>query len=178
MGTRVESDSMGTIEVEDEHYWGAQTQRSLAHFAIGGETMPRPLIYALATIKKAAALVNTELGLLPKEIADKIISAADEVLDGEHDEEFPLSVWQTGSGTQTNMNVNEVIAGRANEVATGKRGGKSPVHPNDHVNMSQSSNDSFPTALHVAAVRATRDALIPALDRLTESLTAKARSEE
>jgi fumarate hydratase class II len=174
MGTRIESDSMGTIEVDDEHYWGAQTQRSLAHFAIGGETMPRPLIYALATIKKAAALINTELGLLPKELADKIVDAVDEVLDGEHDEEFPLSVWQTGSGTQTNMNVNEVIAGRANEVATGKRGGKSPVHPNDHVNMSQSSNDTFPSAMHLAAVSFIEKKLLPAVRALLHAVQGKA----
>lgn len=176
MGTRIESDSMGTIEVEDEHYWGAQTQRSLGNFAIGNETMPLPLIYALATIKKAAALVNTELGLLPKETADQIIHAADEVLDGEHDEEFPLSVWQTGSGTQTNMNVNEVIAGRANEIATGKRGGKSPVHPNDHVNMSQSSNDTFPTAMHIATVVRVEEHLLPAIAKLRGTLDLKAHA--
>ncbi len=176
MGTRIESDSMGTVEVEDEHYWGAQTQRSLEHFAIGTETMPLGLIYALATIKKAAALVNTELGLLPQETADQIISAADEILDGEHDVEFPLSVWQTGSGTQTNMNVNEVIAGRANEVATGKRGGKSPVHPNDHVNMSQSSNDTFPTAMHIATVLFVEEHLLPAIGKLRGTLDLKAHA--
>src|SRR5262245_53736926 len=146
---RIETDSFGPIEVDDEHYWGAQTQRSLEHFAIGSERMPRELIYALATIKKAAAIVNCELGLLPEPVRDRIVAAADEVIEGEHDDEFPLSVWQTGSGTQTNMNVNEVIAGRANELATGKPGGKTPVHPNDHVNMSQSTNDAFPTAMHL-----------------------------
>src|ERR1051325_3788018 len=139
MGTRTESDSFGPIEVEDEHYWGAQTQRSLEHFAIGSETMPVALIHALAMIKKAAAIVNRDLGKLDAKLADMIVDAADEVIDGELDDEFPLSVWQTGSGTQTNMNVNEVIAARANEKASGKRGGKSPVHPNDHVNMSQST---------------------------------------
>ena len=176
MGTRIETDSFGPIEVDDDHYWGAQTQRSLAHFAIGEERMPLELIYALATIKKAAALVNRDLGLLPADVADLIVKAADEILDGDLDDEFPLSVWQTGSGTQTNMNVNEVIAGRANELATGNRGGKQPVHPNDHVNMSQSSNDVFPTAMHVAAVIFVEEHLLPPLKALRGTLDVKAHA--
>src|SRR5687767_13276410 len=176
MGTRIETDSFGPIEVDDDQYWGAQTQRSLAHFAIGEERMPLELIYALATIKKAAALVNRDLGLLPADVAELIVKAADEILDGDHDDEFPLSVWQTGSGTQTNMNVNEVIAGRANELATGKRGGKQPVHPNDHVNMSQSSNDVFPTAMHVAAVIFVEEHLLPPLKALRGTLDVKAHA--
>jgi len=174
MGTRTETDSFGPIEVDGEHYWGAQTQRSLEHFAIGSETMPLPLIYALATIKKASALVNRDLGSLDATIATLIVSAADEVLAGEHDDEFPLSVWQTGSGTQTNMNVNEVIAGRANELAGGARGGKSPVHPNDHVNLSQSSNDAFPTAMHIAALSRVEEHLVPAVGGLRGTLDLKA----
>ena len=174
MGTRTESDSFGPIEVDADHYWGAQTQRSLEHFAIGNERMPLELIYALATIKKAAALVNKDLGLLSEELASQIEKAADEVIEGELDDEFPLSVWQTGSGTQTNMNVNEVIAARANELATGKRGGKSPVHPNDHVNLSQSSNDVFPTAMHLAAVAAVEEQLLPAIKQLRGTLDVKA----
>ncbi len=142
--SRTETDSLGTIEVPDDAYWGAQTQRSLENFAIGGQRMPLAVIHALALIKKAAARVNDHLGELPPEVARLIEQAADEVLAGRHDEHFPLVVWQTGSGTQTNMNVNEVIAGRANELAGNPRGGKSPVHPNDHVNRAQSSNDSFP----------------------------------
>jgi fumarate hydratase class II len=176
MGTRIETDSFGPIEVDDDHYWGAQTQRSLEHFAIGQERMPLELIYALAQIKKAAAVVNRDLGLLPDELATLIVSAADEVIDGDLDDEFPLSVWQTGSGTQTNMNVNEVIASFANEVATGKRGGKQPVHPNDHVNMSQSSNDAFPTAMHIAAVVTVETTLLPALQQLRGSLDLKAHA--
>jgi len=174
MGTRTETDSFGPIEVDAEHYWGAQTQRSLEHFAIGSEKMPLEIIYALATIKKAAALVNKDLGLLKDDIAELIVKAADEVIEGELDAEFPLSVWQTGSGTQTNMNVNEVIAARANELATGKRGGKSPVHPNDHVNMSQSSNDAFPTAMHIAAVTVVEEMLLPAIVQLRGTLDVKA----
>ena len=174
MGTRIESDSFGPIEVDDEHYWGAQTQRSLEHFAIGNERMPLAVVYALATIKKAAAAVNRDLGLLPGELAKRIVDAADEILEGEHDGEFPLSVWQTGSGTQSNMNVNEVIAARANEMASGKRGGKAPVHPNDHVNMSQSSNDAFPTAMHIAAVTSVEESLLPAVKQLRGTLDLKA----
>ena len=173
---RTETDSFGPIEVDDEHYWGAQTQRSLEHFAIGTERMPLEVIYALATIKKAAAIVNSELGLLPVELRELVVKAADEVIEGERDDEFPLSVWQTGSGTQSNMNVNEVIAGRANEIATGKRGGKAPVHPNDHVNMSQSTNDAFPTAMHLAAVASVEDELVPALQVLRGTLDAKAHA--
>ncbi|HEU4615217.1 MAG TPA: class II fumarate hydratase [Kofleriaceae bacterium] len=176
MGTRIETDSFGPIEVDDDHYWGAQTQRSLQNFAIGHERMPLELIHALATIKKAAALVNRDLGLLPDDLATLIVQAADEVLAGELDDEFPLSVWQTGSGTQTNMNVNEVIASRANELATGKRGGKSPVHPNDHVNMSQSSNDAFPTAMHLAAAACVEDNLLPAVAQLRATLDLKAHA--
>ena len=176
MGTRIETDSFGPIEVDDDHYWGAQTQRSLEHFAIGQEGMPLELIYALAQIKKAAAVVNRDLGSLSDELATLIVDAADEVIDGELDDEFPLSVWQTGSGTQTNMNVNEVIAARANEVATGKRGGKTPVHPNDHVNMSQSSNDAFPTAMHIAAVVTVETTLLPALQQLRGTLDVKAHA--
>ena len=170
MGTRTESDSFGPIEVDDDHYWGAQTQRSMEHFAIGKERMPLEIIYALATIKKAAAIVNRDLGLLPENLATLIEQAADEVIEGELDDEFPLSVWQTGSGTQTNMNVNEVIAARANELSGGKRGGKSPVHPNDHVNMSQSSNDAFPTAMHLAAVATVEEMLLPAIKQLRATL--------
>jgi fumarate hydratase, class II len=176
MGTRTESDSFGPIEVDDDHYWGAQTQRSMEHFAIGQERMPLEIIYALATIKKAAAIVNRDLGLLPENLAALIEQAADEVIEGELDDEFPLSVWQTGSGTQTNMNVNEVIAARANELSGGKRGGKSPVHPNDHVNMSQSSNDTFPTAMHLAAVATVEEMLLPTLVQLRGTLDLKAHA--
>jgi len=174
MGTRTETDSFGPIEVDADHYWGAQTQRSLEHFAIGTEKMPLALIYALATVKKAAALVNRDLGLLDGKLASLIEDAANEILGGKRDGEFPLSVWQTGSGTQTNMNVNEVIAGRANELSGGARGGKSPVHPNDHVNLSQSSNDVFPTAMHVAAVMQVEERLLPAVSALRATLDAKA----
>jgi len=173
MATRTETDSMGPIEVDAARYWGAQTERSLHHFRIGGERMPRELIHALATIKKAAALVHHELGLLAPELAELIVRAADEVIRGEHDREFPLVVWQTGSGTQTNMNVNEVIAGRANELAGRPRGGKSPIHPNDDVNMSQSSNDVFPTAMHVAALAAIETQLVPAVVTLRATLADK-----
>ena len=163
MPTRIETDSMGPIEVDDDRLWGAQTERSRRHFKIGSERFPRALIVALAQIKKAAALANGELGALPNELAALIVRAADEVIAGRHDDEFPLVVWQTGSGTQTNMNVNEVIANRANELAGGKRGAKSPVHPNDHVNLSQSSNDAFPTAMHLAALATIADDLVPAV---------------
>ncbi|MDO8709450.1 lyase family protein, partial [Pseudomonas sp.] len=152
--SRIETDSLGQVEVPDEAYWGAQTQRSLINFAIGNERMPLAVLHALALIKKAAARVNDRNGDLPADIARLIEQAADEVLDGSHDDQFPLVVWQTGSGTQSNMNVNEVIAGRANELAGNPRGGKTPVHPNDHVNRSQSSNDCFPTAMHIAAAQA------------------------
>lgn len=168
--SRTETDSLGTIEVPDDAYWGAQTQRSLENFAIGGQRMPLAVIHALALIKKAAARVNDHLGELPPEVARLIEQAADEVLAGRHDEHFPLVVWQTGSGTQTNMNVNEVIAGRANELAGNPRGGKSPVHPNDHVNRAQSSNDSFPTAMHIAAAKAVHEQLLPAIAELSGGL--------
>ncbi len=174
MGTRSESDSMGAIDVEDARYWGAQTQRSLENFRIGTEKMPPSMIGALATIKKASAAVNHELGLLPETIAALITTAADEVIKGNHDAEFPLVVWQTGSGTQTNMNVNEVIANRAIELAGGTRGTKQPVHPNDHVNMSQSSNDVFPTAMHIAIAARIDSHLLPRVMQLREALDAKA----
>jgi fumarate hydratase class II len=167
---RIESDTLGVMEVPEEAYWGAQTQRSLGNFAIGRQLMPRAVIQALALIKKAAARVNCRLGQLPQPIAQLIEQAADEVLAGQHEQQFPLSVWQTGSGTQSNMNVNEVIAGRANELAGAGRGGKTPVHPNDHVNLAQSSNDSFPTAMHIAAARAVEDSLLPALGNLRRGL--------
>ncbi len=173
-GTRTETDSFGPIEVADSAYWGAQTQRSIENFPIGGEHMPVPLIRALGVIKQAAARVNTRSGALGGDIAPTIEQAAGEVAAGAHDDQFPLVVWQTGSGTQTNMNANEVIAGRANELLAGTRGGKKPVHPNDHVNMAQSSNDTFPTAMHVAAAREVHDRLIPALKHLHAALAAKA----
>ena len=165
---------MGPIEVDTMRYWGAQTQRSLHHFKIGTEKMPPELIRALATIKKAAAIVNAELGVLAPQLAKQIVEAADEVIAGKVANEFPLSVWQTGSGTQTNMNVNEVIAGRANEAATGTRGGKQPVHPNDHVNLAQSSNDAFPTAIHLALVEQIQAHLVPAVTALRITLASKA----
>jgi fumarate hydratase class II len=174
--TRTEADSLGTIEVPAEHYWGAQTQRSLHFFAVGRDTMPAPVIRAFAILKRAAADVNAALGLLPAEAHGLISRAADEIVAGALDAEFPLRVWQTGSGTQTNMNVNEVIAGRANELATGVRGGKKPIHPNDHVNMCQSSNDTFPTALHVAAATEIAFRLIPAVTALRDALEAKAQA--
>jgi fumarate hydratase class II len=176
MDTRTEHDSMGPIEVDDAHYWGAQTQRSIQNFRIGGERMPRELIWALAAVKKASALVNRDLGLLPEDKARLVVQAADEILRGERDGEFPLVVWQTGSGTQTNMNVNEVIAGRANELAGRPRGGKSPVHPNDDVNLSQSSNDAFPTAIHLAVAVGIDALLLPAVAQLCGTLAAKAEA--
>jgi fumarate hydratase, class II len=171
--TRVETDSMGPIEVPADHYWGAQTERSLHHFSIGGDRMPLEVVRAFGILKKAAALANRELGQLDSKIADLIVRAADEVIAGKLDSEFPLYVWQTGSGTQSNMNANEVISNRAIELASGERGSKKPVHPNDHVNMSQSSNDTFPTAMHVAGARAVREKLIPAVDRLKAALEKK-----
>jgi fumarate hydratase class II len=166
---------MGPIEVPADHYWGAQTQRSLHFFAIGGNTMPTPIIRAFGILKRAAADVNNDLGLLPDDRHDLIVRAADEVADGTLAAEFPLRVWQTGSGTQSNMNVNEVIAGRANELATGTRGGKKPVHPNDDVNKSQSSNDTFPTALHIAVSTEISERLIPSVRALRDALDAKAQ---
>jgi fumarate hydratase class II len=172
--TRIETDSLGEVEVPAEAYWGAQTQRSIANFPFGAmERMPLGIIHALALVKQAAARVNRGHGLEAR-LAEAIETAAAEVAAGALDDQFPLVIWQTGSGTQTNMNVNEVIAGRANELLTGKRGGKLPVHPNDHVNSGQSSNDSFPTALHVAAVVALNRDLVPALDRLCGALSEKA----
>ena len=176
MATRIEQVSKGPIEVDAEHYWGAQTERSIHHFRIGTEKMAPELIAGLATIKKAAAIVNCELGLLPVVLRELIVAAADEVIAGRHDGEFPLVVWQTGSGTQTNMNVNEVIAGRANEIATGVRGGKTPVHPNDHVNLAQSTNDAFPTAIHLAVVGRVDAHLLPAVLALRTTLAAKAEA--
>src|SRR5213593_3113872 len=174
-GTRIETDSMGGIAVRADWYWGAQTERSLHHFAIGDDRMPLPVVRALGLLKKAAALVNRELGLLDARRADLIVRAADEVIAGTLDDHFPLSVWQTGSGTQTNMNVNEVIANRAIELAGGKLGSKDPVHPNDHVNMSQSSNDTFPTAMHVAAAVELTHRLLPSVRALRDALAGKAR---
>ncbi|WP_282338896.1 class II fumarate hydratase [Pseudomonas sp. PS02288] len=168
--SRTETDSLGAIEVPEDAYWGAQTQRSLINFAIGDQRMPLALLHALALVKKASARVNDRIGELPSNIARLIEQAADEVLAGKHDDQFPLVVWQTGSGTQSNMNVNEVIAGRANEIAGGQRGGKTPVHPNDHVNRAQSSNDCFPTAMHIAAAQAVHDQLLPAIAELADGL--------
>lgn len=174
--SRIESDSFGPIEVPAHAYWGAQTQRSIENFPFGPEErMPIGIVHALAIVKRAAARINRRHGL-DTALADAIDQAAGEVIDGRLDAHFPLVIWQTGSGTQSNMNVNEVIAGRANEILTGTRGGKSPVHPNDHVNMGQSSNDSFPTALHVAAAIAVRRDLYPALSRMESALIAKAEA--
>ncbi|MCU9951027.1 class II fumarate hydratase [Pseudomonas sp. PDM13] len=172
--SRTETDSLGPVEVAEDAYWGAQTQRSLENFAIGVERMPLAVVHGLALIKKAAARVNGRNGTLAPDIARLIEQAADEVLAHRHDEQFPLVVWQTGSGTQSNMNVNEVIAGRANELAGSTRGGKSPVHPNDHVNHAQSSNDSFPTAMHIAAAQAVHQELLPALAELSGGLAEQA----
>ncbi len=174
--TRIESDSMGELAVPAERYWGAQTQRSLMNFKIGGETMPPALIKALGVQKLAAARTNMVLGTLDAELGKAICQAAEEVAEGKLLEHFPLVVWQTGSGTQTNMNANEVIAGRANEILTGTRGGKDPVHPNDHVNLGQSSNDSFPTVMHIAAVRELAEGTVPALGRLHAALDEKAQA--
>src|SRR5665213_2162542 len=176
--TRTESDSMGNIEVPSDRYYGAQTARSLIHFNIGQDTMPLELIRALAIVKKAAALVNQEVGKLSSEKATLIVQAADEVIAGKLDDHFPLHIWQTGSGTQTNMNVNEVISNRAIEIAGGAMGSKKPIHPNDDVNMSQSSNDAFPTAMHIAAATQIVEALIPAVERLCAAIYAKAQKFE
>jgi fumarate hydratase class II len=173
--TRTESDSMGQIEVPVNVYWGAQTQRSLLHFNIGRDTMPPELIRAFGTLKKACALVNQELGNLPADKAKLIAQAADEVISGKLNDQFPLRIWQTGSGTQTNMNVNEVISNRAIEVAGGELGSKKPIHPNDHVNMSQSSNDTFPTAMHIAAADRLKNTLIPAIQSVHDAIAAKAK---
>jgi fumarate hydratase class II len=174
MSYRIETDSMGEIQVPNDRYYGAQTARSLIHFKIGGERMPREMIWAFGILKKAAALVNKELGLLPAEKADLIVKAADEVISGKLDDHFPLVVWQTGSGTQTNMNANEVISNRAIEMAGGKMGSKKPIHPNDDVNKAQSSNDTFPAAMHIAAVHEIHRRLIPTVTQLRVTLAQKA----
>src|SRR5690606_22374763 len=172
--TRTETDTFGPIEVPADKLWGAQTQRSLQNFRIGGERMPLPLVRALATVKRAAAVTNLKLGLLDARLAEAIVAAADDVIAGRLDDHFPLVVWQTGSGTQSNMNMNEVLANRANQSLGGELGAKTPVHPNDHVNMSQSSNDTIPTAIHVAAAAAASSDLVPALRRLAADLETKA----
>jgi len=175
--TRTESDSFGPLEVPSDCYWGAQTQRSIENFPFGPqERMPVEIVHALGFVKQAAARVNARDGGLNAELAEAIQQAAGEVASGMHDDQFPLVIWQTGSGTQSNMNANEVIAGRANEILTGNRGGKSPVHPNDHVNRGQSSNDSFPTAMHVAAARAVNQRLLPALGAIHRRLSAQAEA--
>ena len=175
MRMRIESDSMGQIEVPSNVYWGAQTQRSLLHFNIGRDTMPPELIHAFGILKKACALVNQDLGKLPADKAKLIVQAADEVIAGKLDEQFPLRIWQTGSGTQTNMNVNEVISNRAIEIAGGEMGSKKPIHPNDHVNMSQSSNDTFPAAMHIAAAERVKNRLIPEIRKVKQAIEAKAK---
>ncbi|MEI1277234.1 class II fumarate hydratase [Leptospira venezuelensis] len=173
MKTRIETDSMGEIQVDDSKYWGAQTERSLHHFHIGNDRFPREMIRALGVLKKSAAIVNAGLGLLTDEKKNLIVQAADEVISGKLDEHFPLSVWQTGSGTQTNMNSNEVISNRAIEIAGGVKGSKKPVHPNDDVNKAQSSNDTFPTAMHIAAAEQLVNKLLPALEQLKNTLKKK-----
>src|SRR6202049_1151296 len=174
--TRTESDSMGKIAVPADRYYGAQTARSLIHFAIGKDTMPPELIRAFGILKKAAALVNQDIGKLPADKTALITQAADEVIAGKLNEHFPLRIWQTGSGTQTNMNVNEVISNRAIEISGGEMGSKKPIHPNDDVNMSQSSNDTFPAAMHIAAATETRDALIPAIKTVRDEISATAKA--
>ena len=173
-GTRVESDSMGQVEVPAEHYWGAQTQRSLIHFSIGDDHMPEAVYHAYGYVKKAAAQLNAAGGRLDRRLAEAIVAAADEVIAGKLDAEFPLYVWQTGSGTQSNMNVNEVIGNRASQLLGGELGSKHPVHPNDHVNMSQSSNDTFPTAMHLATLFAIREHTLPRVHELADAIWAKA----
>ncbi len=174
---RIETDSFGQIDVPGDAYWGAQTQRSIQNFPFGPrETMPVEVVHALGFVKQAAARVNARSGELDAKIGEAIQQAAGEVARGEHDHEFPLVIWQTGSGTQSNMNANEVIAGRANEILTGTRGGKDPVHPNDHVNKGQSSNDSFPTAMHIAAARAVNDRLLPAMQTIHRRLNEQAKA--
>ncbi|MEX0627475.1 MAG: class II fumarate hydratase [Cucumibacter sp.] len=176
MKNRTESDSFGKIEVPADRYYGAQTARSLMNFRIGGETMPPEIIHAFGIVKKAAALANFDLGLLDAGLRDLIVKAADEVIEGKLADNFPLVVWQTGSGTQTNMNVNEVISNRAIEIAGGAMGSKEPVHPNDHVNLSQSSNDTFPTAMHIAAIEAIETQLLPKVHGLHETLVHKSEA--
>src|SRR2546423_13521461 len=167
---------MGPIEVPAEHYWGAQTQRSLIHFSIGDDHMPKAVYHAYGYVKKAAALVNADSGRLSAELGAAIVAAADEVIDGKLDPEFPLYVWQTGSGTQSNMNVNEVIGNRAIQLVGGELGSKAPIHPNDHVNMGQSSNDTFPTAMHIAAVLEIHQHLLPGVQALQQAIDAKAKA--
>jgi len=174
--TRIETDSMGAVEVPVDRYWGAQTARSLEHFPIGHETMPRALIRAIGILKEASARVNADLGKLPADLAELIAKAARQVTEGELDAHFPLRIWQTGSGTQTNMNANEVIANRAIELAGGVMGSKKPIHPNDHVNMSQSSNDTFPTAMHIAVAEQLTGRLLPAVRALRDALERKAEA--
>ena len=176
--TRIETDSMGAIAVQNDRYWGAQTQRSLMYFAIGHDTMPRELIRAFGILKRAAVTVNQALGKLSDDQAQLVIRASDEVIAGKLDDHFPLSVWQTGSGTQTNMNANEVISNRAIEMASGVVGSKTPIHPNDHVNMSQSSNDTFPTAMHIASAEVIHQRLIPMVTKLRDALSIKSRDFE
>ncbi len=175
-GKRIETDSFGAIEVPNERYWGAQTQRSLENFKIGQETLPIPLIRALGVVKKAAALTNTDLNTLDTSISKAIITAAQEVIDGQLNSNFPLVIWQTGSGTQSNMNANEVIANRAIEILDGDLGSKTPIHPNDHVNKSQSSNDTFPTAIHIAAAQEIHIRLLPALKTIETALKEKSQA--
>src|ERR1700722_12994434 len=174
--TRTETDSFGPIEVPADRYWGAQTQRSLQNFKIGGERMPAPVVHALGVVKRAAAITNVGLGQLDAKLGNTIAAAAQEVIDGKLDEHFPLVVWQTGSGTQSNMNANEVISNRAIEMLGGEMGSKKPVHPNDHVNMSQSSNDTYPTAMHVACAEEIVHRLVPALQKLRNALNDKAQA--
>src|SRR5437667_6001336 len=173
-GLRHETDSMGGIDVPADRYWGAQTQRSLVHFSIGDDRMPKGVYHAYGFVKKAAALVNAAAGRLPKWKADAIVRAADETIAGELDADFPLYVWQTGSGTQSNMNVNEVLSNRAIQLLGGKIGSKEPVHPNDDVNMGQSSNDTFPTAMHIAAVLEVEELLLPQAEALAAAIETRA----
>ena len=175
MDKRVETDSMGSIEVDTSKYWGAQTQRSLEHFSIGENLIPHEVIKAIGILKKAAAFANFDLGILPKDKKELIVKASDEVIDGKLKDEFPLHVWMTGSGTQSNMNVNEVISNRAIEIAGGKLGSKDPIHPNDHVNMSQSSNDTFPTAMYISAAVEVTEQLIPAIKVMHQELEYKSK---
>ncbi len=173
--TRIEKDSMGPLEVPAEAYYGVQTQRAVTNFPISGWPLPPRFIHAMGRIKRAAAKTNLDLGLIDRKVADAIVTAATEIIDGKLDSQFPVDIFQTGSGTSTNMNANEVIASRANELLGGKRGDKSPVHPNDHVNLCQSSNDVFPTAIHISTIEAIREELVPALDQLQKALAKKAR---
>src|SRR6266404_7991920 len=176
IATRIEQDSLGPVNVPADKLWGAQTQRSLEHFSIGDDLIPREMIPAYAIVKKAAALVNHKAGRLGNVQKDLIVRVCDEILDGQHQDQFPLHVWMTGSGTQFNMNVNEVIANRCAQIAGQPLGGHKPVHPNDHVNMSQSSNDSFPTTMNVAAALGVKQRLMPVVQALRDALDAKARS--